>query len=280
VVVFWFAAPDGVEDGDRFRRRLETEGRKRDIVFHRNGDFVEGTVTVFDAETVQLDAAGKEVKVPRSQVAALALSTELARSFRPKGIYGRLVLANGARLSLLSAHVSGETLVGKAVFGATVQVPLSQIVALDLRQGCAVYLSDLKPGRYEHTSYLGVRWPYVLDGSVAGNELRLGGSTYDKGIGMHSQSRLTFDLGGGYQWFEAWVGLDDRTGRKGSVQVQVLVDGKSQNLGAANELTGQDTPLPIRVSVAGARQLTLVVLFGRNGDVQDHVDWADAQLIR
>jgi hypothetical protein len=157
---------------------------------------------------------------------------------------------------------------------------LSQIVALDLRQGCAVYLSDLKPGRYEHTSYLGVRWPYVLDGSVAGNELRLGGSTYDKGIGMHSQSRLTFDLGGGYQWFEAWVGLDDRTGRKGSVQVQVLVDGKSQNLGAANELTGQDTPLPIRVSVAGARQLTLVVLFGRNGDVQDHVDWADAQLIR
>ena len=37
---------------------------------------------------------------------------------------------------------------------------------------------------------------------------------------------------------------------------------------------------PARVRVAGARHLTLAVLFGRHGDVQDHVDWGDARLIK
>jgi hypothetical protein len=143
-----------------------------------------------------------------------------------------------------------------------------------------VYLSDLRPRDYKHTPYLGMRWPYTLDASVAGHELRVGGSTYDKGIGMHSESRLTFELGGGYQWFEAWVGLDDQTGREGSAVIGVLVDGKPRDLGPAKELTGAGKPLPIRLRVAGARELTLVVLFGRHGDVQDHVDWADARLIK
>ena len=173
-----------------------------------------------------------------------------------------------------------DELIGKTLFGATVRVPIKQLVALDLRQGRAVYLSDLKPRRYEHTPYLGVRWPYTIDASVAGNELRVGGSTYDKGLGMHSQSHLTFDLSGGYQWFEAWVGLDDRTGNEGSVVIGVRVDGKPIDLGPAKELTGRDKPLPVRVRVAGAREVTLEVLFGRHGDVQDHVDWADARLIK
>lgn len=298
ISLFWFSPPltggspheegggalpasDGMDDGDGLRQRLLAPRRKTDLVLLRNGDLVEGTLTALDTATIRLDdAGGKGVPIARDKVAALALNTELARSPRTKGTYARLVLANGGRLSLSSARADGNELIGKSLFGATIRVPIQQIVALDLRQGRATYLSDLKPRRYEHTPYLGVRWPYTLDTSVAGNELRVGGSTYDKGIGMHSQSRLTFDLGGGYQWFEAWVGLDERTGKEGSVGVGVLVDGKPIDLGAAKELTGRDKPLPIRVRVAGARELTLVVLFGRHGDVQDHVDWADARLIK
>ena len=281
VTLFWFATPDSTEDGEQLRQRLASERRKRDVVLLRNGDLIEGTLAALDAEMVQIDqAAGKRVSVTRDKIAAIALSTELARSLRAKGVYARLVLANGGRVSLLSARADRQALEAKTVFGATIQMPVNQLVALDLRQGRAVYLSDLKPRRYEHTPYLGVRWPYTFDTSVVGNELRIGGSTYDKGIGMHSQSRLSFNLSGGYQWFEAWVGLDDRTGRDGSVLVQVLLDGKPQDLGVGGELNGQEKPLPIRIPVAGARELTLVVLFGRRGDVQDHVDWADARLIK
>lgn len=281
ISLFWFVTTDSVEDGDLLRQRLASQRRKGDTVLLRNGDVVEGTLTALDAERIRLDRAnGKDVAIARDKVAVLALSTELARSPRAKGTYARLILANGGRLSLLSARTDGDQLIGKTLFGATVRVPVKHVVALDVRQGRAVYLSDLKPRRYEHTPYLGVRWPYTLDASVAGNELRIGGSTYDKGIGMHSQSRITFDLGSGYQWFEAWVGLDERTGQGGSVVVGVLVDGKPIDVGTTKELTGRDKPLPIRIRVAGARELTLVVLFGRHGDVQDHVDWADARLIK
>ncbi len=176
ITLFWFGAPDGAENGQLLPHRMAAERRQHDIILLTNGDMVEGTLTAVDSEMIQIDnAAGKEIKIVRGKVTALALSTELARSLRPKGPYGRLVLANGGRLSLLSGRADGQMLVGKTVFGATIQIPVNQIVALDVRQGRADYLSDLKPLRYEHTPYLGVRWPYALDTSVAGNELRVGG---------------------------------------------------------------------------------------------------------
>jgi hypothetical protein len=240
-----------------------------------------GTLIGLTNGTVRMeDAHHRETKVERGTVKAVALSTTLARVPRPRGAYARLVLGDGGRLSLASARADDHVLHGKTLFGTTVEIPLADIIALDLRQGRAVYLSDLKPRRYDHTPYLGVRWPYVRDGSVAGGDLRLGGSTYDKGLGMHSESRLTYDLAGGYEWFEARVGLDDRTGRQGSVRIQVLVDGRPQALGNEGEWTGGDPPRLVRVPLTGAKELTLVVQFGRYGDVGDHVDWADARLIK
>src|SRR5262249_25400144 len=117
ITLFWFTAPDGVEDSDAFRHRLASEHRKRDTIFLRNGDVLEGTMTALDAETVQIDAAnGQSIKVARDKVAVIALSTELSRSFRPKGVYGRLVLAAGGRLSLQSARADGQALVGTTFF--------------------------------------------------------------------------------------------------------------------------------------------------------------------
>ncbi len=196
------------------------------------------------------------------------------------------MLANGCRLSVASAHADEQRLSGKTLFGASFQLPLEQVIALDLFQSRAVYLSDLKPRSYQHSPYNGgeLRWPYVLDGNVDQLDLRLAGSTYDKGLGMHSQSRLTYDLAGGYRRFEALVGLDDQTGREGSARIKVLVDGKPQDIGGDKELTWRDGPRAVRVSVAGARELTLVVEFGQRGgtllDAQNHIDWADARLIK
>ena len=162
------------------------------------------------------------------------------------------------------------------------RIPLDEVAALYVYQGRAVYLSDLKPLRYEYTSFLPTALPggYVADGSFGGRDLRLGGNTHDKGLGMHSAGRLTYDLSGDYRRFEALVGLDDRDGRRGSVRVRVLVDGKPKDAGADRELTGGSEPLPLRVDVTGAKELTLVVEFGRAGDVEDHVNWADARLVR
>jgi hypothetical protein len=165
------------------------------------------------------------------------------------------------------------------LFGGAVRVPLAEVAALNTYQGRAVYLSDLKPRRYEHTPFLGDRWPWRADASAAGLDLRLGGGTYDKGLGLHSASHLTFALPAGAKRFEALAGLDDVTGRAGGVRVQVSADSKPV-LDPAVTLAGGNPPHELRLPLpAGARELTLAVEFGGGGHVQDHVDWADARIV-
>jgi hypothetical protein len=279
--LIWWAVPDG-QDRVTFLRRLAGARRRHDTLYLRNGDSVEGTLGELDPTHVQLEtAAGKKLRLERDKVAVLALSTELVRSLRPRTPYARLILANGARLSLESALLQERTLIGKTLFDTTVQISLDELLALNVYQGKAVYLSDRKPRRYEYSPFFGVNWPYRADASVSGRDLCLAGSTYDKGLGLHSGSRLTYDLKDGYQWFEAQVGLDDETGKLGSVRVDVLVDGKPQMAGGARELTRKTGVRHLRIPVTGARELTLVVDVGSSfPDVQGQVDWADARLLR
>jgi hypothetical protein len=281
LAVLWLQDPEGTEDAGQLRRRWVAERRSRDRVLLRNGDVLEGILTNMDQKVLHLEVKRKEILIAKDKVAGVALSTEVTRVPQPRGPYGHLVLGNGGRLTLISAHCDdGKMLTGQTLFDNAVQVPVDQIIALDLRQGRAVYLSDLKPLRYEHTPYLGISWPYVTDGSVTGHDLCLQDSTYDKGLGMHSQSRLTYELSGGYRRFEAVVGPDAQAGQPGGAPIQVLVDGKPQELGGDKEAADTPGPRFLRVNVAGARELTLVVEFGPRGDVQGHVNWADARLIK
>ena len=275
----WFATPDGA-DPDRLRRRLAAQSRTQDVVLLRNGDTVEGSLRTLDGRTLRLDVNNKELTIERSKVAVLALNTDLVTTPKASGASGRLVLRDGTRLSLTSASCKdGETLSGETPFRLAVRFPIEDVVALDILGGPAVYLSELKAKKYEHVPYLGAAWPYVVDGSVDRRDLRLGGSTFDRGIGMHTESRLTYDLGGRYRRFEALVGLDDRTGKGGTARIRVLVDGKPKDIGDA-ELTGHGEPRAIRVDVSGAKELTIVAEFGERGGVQGHVDWAEARLIK
>jgi hypothetical protein len=283
VALLWIAAPDGTDEPALLLRRLLAARRSKDVVLLRNGDRVEGTVTALDRGTsCRLEVNKKPLEVPFARVAAIAFNTDLLARPRPKGPFGYLVLSNGGRLALASAQVDVKrgVLLAKTILGTAVHVPILHVAALDLLQGRASYLSDLEPRSYQHTPFLGVSWPLVKDGSAAGGDLRLGGNNYDKGLGLHSQARLTYDLAAQYDWFEALVGLDDQAGRRGRARIQVLVDGKTQDLGRDKEMTARDEPLAMRIDVRKARVLTLAVEFGSLGDTEAHVDWADARLIK
>jgi hypothetical protein len=136
----------------------------------------------------------------------------------------------------------------------------------------------MKEDRTDVSPYL--PWPTVRDGNADGRDMRLGGSVFDKGLGMHSECRLTYDVSAGYHRFQALLGLDDVAGRAGSVRVKVLVDGRPADLGLDRELTIRDGAVPVEVPLQGAKELTLVVEFGRRSDVGDHVNWAEALLVK
>lgn len=279
--VLWIADPANVERPDLLRRRLAAEKRSHDLVWLRNGDLLQGNLLKIEADTVLMEIGRKDVKVERPSVAVIALNTELARALKPQGIHGCLVLANGTRLTLTTVRADARTLSSQTVFGAKVETPLDQVVALDQRQGRAVYLSDLKPAVYQYTPFLpGLVFPLMNDTNVQGDELRLGGGCHVKGLGMHSPSRVSYALGGAYRRFEAVVGLDDRTGQQGCARVRVLLDGKPADLGPDQELTARDGPRAVQVSTGGVKELTLIVESGRFPFVQGQVNWGDARLVK
>jgi hypothetical protein len=254
--------------------------RRRDAVLLRNGDTLRGTVEGFAADppAVRVKAAGESAAttLPLSRVAAVAFDPTLARARKPKGPFARLVTADGSRLSFATATADATTLKGTTTFGTTVEVPLADVVALDVLQGKATYLSDLKPKRTTVEGYNGVAWSWAADRTVKGHPLRLGSQTFDKGLGTHPRTTLVYDLSGKYRRFEALAGLDPVTGRRGAVEVRVLVDGRD---GLTTALTAGTDAKAIAVDVARAKELTLVVDYGPGGDVQDDVNWGDARLI-
>lgn len=290
VALLWMTTPDGVDHSDRWRRRLLAEKRSRDIVYLRNGDVMEGIVNSIVAAqgadaarsaTLQIELAKKDVALPFNKIAVVAFNTELVRSLLPKGFHGRLVLDNGARLTLASATSDGHAIIGKTLFGGLVSISMDRVIALDWLGGCAVYLSDMNPRSYQFRSFMGgVNWPYVKDASVEETDITLGGKQYDKGLGVHTSSRLVYALDPDVRSFEAVVGMDDRIGKEGSAHVQVLLDGKAQKLAWDGKLTGGGKPRILRVPISGAKELALAAEFGDFGDVQGCVDWADARLIR
>jgi hypothetical protein len=280
VAIWWRTALDTANDVELFRRKLLAESRRHDAVVLRNGDTVEGVLSRLGRKYVEIEVNRKRISVEANQVALVAMSTVLASAAQPKETFARVILADGSRLSLRSASCDGTTLKGATLFGAELEIPLDKLLALDLLQGQALYLSDLKPARYEHTPYLGISWSLGVNCSVARRDLRLAGSVFDRGLGMHSACRVRYAVPAGYRFFEARVGLDDVTGRLGSVRLRILIDGKECDPGLKRDLTHRHGILPVRLDVAGARELTLIVDFGQGGDVGDHVNWADARFLR
>lgn len=254
--------------------------RRRDAVLLRNGDVLRGTVEGFAADppAVRVKAAGEPsaTSLPLSGVSAIAFDPALSRVRKPKGAFARLVTVDGSRLSLATATADANTLEGTTTFGTKVELPLADVVALDVLLGKATYLSDLKPRKATAEGFNGLAWSWAADRTVKGNPLRLGPQTFDKGLGTHPRTTLVYDLGGKYRRFEAVVGLDPVTGRRGAAEVRVLVDGRAAFSAA---LTAGADPKPVAVDVSKTKELTLVVDYGPGGDVQDDVNWGDARLI-
>ena len=116
--------------------------------------------------------------------------------------------------------------------------------------------------------------------SVMGNPLKIAGKTYERGIGTHSFSELSVDLGGCALRFEGWGGVDDEDAKKGSggtVDFQVWGDGKM--LASTGVMRASQPAKRIEADLKGVKRLLLIVDEAGDGNGYDHADWVDAKLI-
>lgn len=113
-------------------------------------------------------------------------------------------------------------------------------------------------------------------GAGDGNTLTHGGKTYSTGLGMHSNASATFALNGQCSTFTSEIGVDHEVSTKGSVVFQVFGDGVK--LYDSGVMTGASASKTISVSVAGRKELKLVVTNGGDNYYYDHADWGNARV--
>lgn len=260
--------------------------RKTDVVLLRNGDTVVGDIEAFTAEgklRIKKTADGASATLEPSAMAAVAFNPSLGAIRKVKGPYARLVLSDGTRVSLANVTADAATLKGAALFGTAIEVAVRDLVSLDVQGGKATNLADLKPKKESVEPYNDLAWPWQANRTVKHRPIqlsnKLGVSTFEGGLGTHPKTTLTYSLDGKYRTFTALVGLDADTGRRGQAKVSILVDGKLQSIPELEKLSAATGAFAVNVSLAKAKELTLVVDFGPNGDVQADVNWADAKLI-
>ncbi|HEX8911731.1 MAG TPA: NPCBM/NEW2 domain-containing protein [Humisphaera sp.] len=114
------------------------------------------------------------------------------------------------------------------------------------------------------------------DAAGDGKPITLNGTTYAKGLGVHADSEVVFNLNGQYAYFQSDVGLDDEVGSGGSVVFQVWADG--EKLYDGGEVYGWNDTRSVDVPLFGKQQLRLVVTHGADHVYNDHADWANARL--
>ena len=115
------------------------------------------------------------------------------------------------------------------------------------------------------------------DKAVTGKPLSIGGKTFERGLGTHTDSLVRLQLKGGAERFMASVGVDDAaTSDQATIVFRVVGDGKT--LWKSPGMKRGQAARPVEVDVKGVKMLLLLADSG--GDISfGHADWADAKLL-
>lgn len=263
------------------RRKTEEEGEA--AVYSL--DYFEGVVGDVTGERVKFDFDGDIINVAREKVEGIYYYH--AEADLPAAVCA--VLDSGG--SAFNAHQltlveDGVSLTTSA--GTEHKVPLAKLHALDFSLGKLMFLSDMTPDRVQWTPFLqssttgdSLAQLYAprKDRTFSGKPLKLNGQTtpFRKGLAIHSRTDLAYRIPTGFRRFEAIAGIDAELRDQGHVQLIITGDGKPLFDAA---ISGSDPPKTIDLDIDGVRRLTILVDFGENLDIADHLLLGNARITK
>ena len=179
--------------------------------------------------------------------------------------------------------------------GLIIEIPTSKLLKLTFRYGNFAYLSDISPEKAEEFPFFGGKgavadpskywWKYKMDKSVTGSELALTNTNgkrvnVTKGIGVHSYSKLSFNLQDNYEVFMADIGVEASAGRQASVIFRVFCDDEKKAKYESPIIRRSAGFISIKVDITKAKVIHLEVDFADNGDIQDRAVWGRARIFK
>jgi len=137
-----------------------------------------------------------------------------------------------------------------------------------------VYVSDLEPELIQQD------WGSLgRDLSVDGNDLKVAGESFQKGVGTHARSEIRYQTFGAFTRFRARVGIDDEVESPTPVAVIFEVWGDDRRLWSSAPIQNGREALNVDVDIEGVQELILRVLPGGDSIDYNHADWLDAYLV-
>jgi hypothetical protein len=267
-------------------RLLEGEVRT-DLLVVRKGnslDFHHGTLRGITATNVPFEIDGETLAVKREKVFGIICSQSTGRNL-PEAVC-HVIDGTGSTWDVRSMTLDGDQLTWTTPLGLQRTRPLASIAKIDYSEGKVLYLSDLKPESSEWTPYLGKRSDLPSratyfgprsDQGLRSGPMEVDGKVYAKGLALHSRTTLVYRLPGRFHRFKAIAGIDDRVRPHGNVRL--IIRGDDQTL---KEITiaGNQASEAIDMDLNGVRRLTILVDFGEDSDVADHLDLCEARVLK
>ena len=251
-----------------------------DLLLMPKGETTKGAYEKLTEKDLNFNVEKQSKTYTFDQVAGLRL-IPLDEYKAPVDLRATINLIDGSRLTGKLQGLAAGAISFEGVDGKPWKVPASAIRNIAFKGGNLAYLSDLTPKTVEEKPYVGgvpLLYHWRRDQSVAGRSLSIAGKSFEKGVGVHSYTRLVYDLGGQYAKFLASVGIDASAPQTAICSYKVLIDGKEA---AAGVCKANEAAKLVKLDVKDAKELELICDYGPDeDDAGDHLDWGNARLIK
>ncbi|MCS7166417.1 MAG: NPCBM/NEW2 domain-containing protein [Gemmatales bacterium] len=164
----------------------------------------------------------------------------------------------------------------ETTYGLKTDLGWNQLLTVDFSQGRLVYLSDLEPLRVEEKPLLADVWRYRRDRNLSGGPISVGQRVYQKGLTVHSRTVLEYHVEG-YREFRCILGIEDSV--NGAAKAVVRIEGDGRELLQTVVRTGEK-PREVVLSIENVIRLRLIVDYGDDLDLGDHVAFAEARILK
>ena len=281
----------------RFQPQDEASGREwsrilglntdSDLLIVRKDDALDyhaGVIREVSEAVVQFELDKDLLPVKRAKIYGLRFHQAAGREL-PAPLC-RLAQTNGSRWAVRSISLEGGKLRWETLLGLALEADPSSLAQIDFSQGKIVYLSDLVPESTTWTPYFAARkeLPSMAEffaprrnRALQPGPLQLGGKSYEKGLALRSRTEMVYRLPDGFRRLLATVGIDDRVRPRGNVRLVIRGD---ERVLLDIAVTGDDPPKPIDLELGGAGRLTILVDYGEDMDLADHLDLCEARMVK
>jgi hypothetical protein len=280
---------DHAQTPDLAKQWNELVGQKLDtdlVIVRRSSslDQLEGVLHDITAESVRFEFNGQSLDVSRKKLDGLVYYHPTTGDFRQRLCHVTDTTASQWNIKSLRLIEGQFELITAA--GVKHRLPPEQLAKINFASGNTVWLSDLDPETMHWRPYVDSQLPQPLltklfqprkDHGFSGEALLLGGTVYPRGLAIRSRTELVYRLTDAFRQFHAVVGIDDHVRDSGNVDV--VISGDDRSLWSKN-VTGRDPPVTVDLDITGVKRLKILVDFGQELDIADHLDLGEARLTK